>query len=119
MSVHGHLVNRPDPIGMKVADHSNEIPIFPQLLKVLALSGCIVTTDAMECQTQIVQQIIDVDASHIALNVADPPATYDRLQVLDGPCNTQPFPSSYPEGWGWFYARDPDGITVEFNGPLN
>ena len=61
----------------------------------------------------------DVGATHIALNVADLQATYDQLQALGVPCNTQPFPSSYPEGWGWFYARDPDGITVEFNGPLN
>jgi catechol 2,3-dioxygenase-like lactoylglutathione lyase family enzyme len=61
----------------------------------------------------------DVGASHIALNVADLQATYGRLQTLGVPCNTPPFPSSYPEGWGWFYARDPDGITVEFNGPLN
>jgi predicted transposase YbfD/YdcC len=35
---------------LKVADHSNEIPAIPQLLEVLAISGCIVTTDAMGCQ---------------------------------------------------------------------
>ena len=61
----------------------------------------------------------DIGATHIALNVADLQATYDRLQALGVSCNTSPFPSSYPEGWGWFYACDPDGITVEFNGPLN
>ena len=61
----------------------------------------------------------DVGTTHIALNVADLQAIYDRLQALGVPCNTAPFPSSYPERWGWFYARDPDGITVEFNGPLS
>ena len=37
---------------LKVADHTNEIPAIPQLLEVLDISGCIVTTDAMGCQTQ-------------------------------------------------------------------
>ena len=53
---------------------------------------------------QFDRQNNDVGATHIALNVADLQATYDRLQALGVSCNTQPFPSSYPEGWGWFYA---------------
>lgn len=61
----------------------------------------------------------DVGTAHVSFEVADIRATYDRLQALGISCNTPPFPSSYPEGWGWFYARDPDGITLEFNGPLN
>ena len=44
----------------KVADDSNEIPAIPQLLELLTLSGCIVTTDAMGCHPQIAQQIVDV-----------------------------------------------------------
>jgi catechol 2,3-dioxygenase-like lactoylglutathione lyase family enzyme len=61
----------------------------------------------------------DVGASHVAFVVADIQGTYERLQELGMPCNTPPYPATHPEGWGWFYARDPDGITVEFNGPLN
>jgi len=60
----------------------------------------------------------DVGSAHLALQVADLQATYDRLQAAAVPCNTPPYPSSYPPGSGWFYARDPDGMTVEFNGPL-
>ena len=33
---------------LKVADHSNEIPFIPQLLEMLSISGCIVTTDALK-----------------------------------------------------------------------
>ena len=35
---------------IKVADKSNEITAIPKLLRVLELSGCIVTIDAMGCQ---------------------------------------------------------------------
>lgn len=38
-------------------DKSNEITAFPQLLRQLALSGCIVTIDAMGCQCEIAAQI--------------------------------------------------------------
>lgn len=61
----------------------------------------------------------DVGACHVAFEVADIQATYERLRGLDVPCNNPPFPMSNRTGWGWFYARDPDGITVEFNGPLH
>jgi len=38
----------------KVDEKSNEITAIPELLKVLAISGCIVTIDAMGTQTNIV-----------------------------------------------------------------
>lgn len=60
----------------------------------------------------------DAGSPHVCFEVADLQATYERLQSLDIPCNAPPYPSSFPIGTGWFYARDPDGIAVEFNGPL-
>ena len=50
---------------IKVADKSNEIPAIPQLLKVLDVSGCIVTTDAMGCQTEIAQTVVDSDGDYV------------------------------------------------------
>ena len=38
---------------VKVDDKSNEITAIPELLKVLSLSGCIVTIDAEGCQKKI------------------------------------------------------------------
>jgi predicted transposase YbfD/YdcC len=38
---------------------SNEITAVPELLKLLSLRGTIVTTDAMNCQRAIAQQIVD------------------------------------------------------------
>jgi len=48
-----------------VADKSNEITAIPRLLEALALEGCIVTIDAMGCQTAIAQQIIDQGADYV------------------------------------------------------
>jgi predicted transposase YbfD/YdcC len=52
-SDHGGLV-----IGhIKTATKSNEITAIPELLQLLAIKGCIVTIDAMGCQTAIAGQI--------------------------------------------------------------
>lgn len=49
----------------KVDDRSNEITAIPQLLDVLEVSGCIVTTDAMGCQTAIAEKVIENDADYV------------------------------------------------------
>jgi predicted transposase YbfD/YdcC len=43
---------------VKVDEHSNEITAIPALLRLLDLHGCIVTTDALGCQKEIVRQIL-------------------------------------------------------------
>lgn len=50
---------------VKVDDKSNEITALPELLRVLALSGCIVTIDAMGCQRTIAAQIRDHEADYV------------------------------------------------------
>ncbi len=49
----------------KVDDKSNEITAIPELLRLLELAGCIVTIDAMGCQTEISQTIRDEGADYI------------------------------------------------------
>ena len=44
---------------VKVADKSNEIAAIPALLKMMAIEGAIVTVDAMGCQRDIAQQILN------------------------------------------------------------
>jgi predicted transposase YbfD/YdcC len=44
---------------------SNEIPAIPALLRQLALAGCIVTVDAMGCQTAIATQIATQQADYV------------------------------------------------------
>ncbi len=50
---------------VKVDEKSNEITALPELLRALALTGCIVTIDAMGCQTKIAQHIIDAEAEYV------------------------------------------------------
>lgn len=50
---------------LKVDDKSNEITAVPQLLRVLELSGCIVTIDAMGCQKKIAREIKEADADYL------------------------------------------------------
>src|SRR5688572_14395972 len=50
---------------LKVTDKSNEITALPRLLRVLELSGCIVTIDAMGCQRKIAKEIIESDADFV------------------------------------------------------
>lgn len=54
----------------KVDGKSNEITVIPELLRLLDVSGCIVTIDAMGCQTKIAQTIRDEKADYL-LRVKD------------------------------------------------
>jgi len=50
---------------VKTDEKPNEITAIPELLKVLALAGCIVTIDAMGCQTEIAELIIEQQADYV------------------------------------------------------
>jgi predicted transposase YbfD/YdcC len=50
---------------VKVAEKSNEIIAIPKLLDLLAIDGTIVTIDAMGCQRDIAQKIIDKKADYV------------------------------------------------------
>jgi predicted transposase YbfD/YdcC len=46
-------------------EKSNEITAIPKLLEVLELHGCIVTIDAMGCQREIAEQIVNQGADYV------------------------------------------------------
>jgi predicted transposase YbfD/YdcC len=50
---------------LKVNEKSNEITAIPALLKLLLLKGCIVTIDALGCQTEIVELIVEQEADYV------------------------------------------------------
>ncbi|MBZ0106539.1 MAG: ISAs1 family transposase [Sulfuricella denitrificans] len=50
---------------IKVDDKSNEITAIPELLKLLDLNGCLVTIDAMGCQRDIAQKILDAGGDYL------------------------------------------------------
>jgi len=50
---------------LKTAEKSNEITAIPELLNTLRLKGCIVTIDAMGCQTAITKKIRDQKGDYV------------------------------------------------------
>jgi len=65
-------------LGQVVVDaKSNEITAIPALLKLLELKGCLVTIDAMGCQTAIAEAILDREADYV-LAVKDNQPTLRR-----------------------------------------
>lgn len=49
----------------KVSEKSNEITALPELLQLLEVSGCIVTIDAMGCQTEVATKIIERGGDYV------------------------------------------------------
>jgi predicted transposase YbfD/YdcC len=66
----------------KVDEKSNEITAIPQLLQVLALSGCALTIDAMGCQKEIANAIVDRGADYVLALKANQPSLYEDVQWL-------------------------------------
>ena len=50
---------------VKVAEKSNEIVAIPKLLEMLAIEGAIVTIDAMGCQREIAQKVVEKKADYV------------------------------------------------------
>ena len=50
---------------VKVAEKSNEIIAIPKLLDMLAIEGAIITIDAMGCQRDIAQKVIEKKADYV------------------------------------------------------
>ncbi|MDJ0572432.1 MAG: ISAs1 family transposase [Pleurocapsa sp. MO_192.B19] len=66
----------------KVSKKSNEITAIPELLKVLELSGAIVTIDAIGCQTKIVSQIANQKADYLITLKKNQTGLYKRVDEL-------------------------------------
>jgi predicted transposase YbfD/YdcC len=66
----------------KVDEKSNEITAIPELLKLLALSGCIVTIDAMGTQTNIARTIVEAEADYVLSVKENQGHLYEDISVL-------------------------------------
>ena len=67
---------------IKVKNKSNEITAIPELIKVLELSGCLVTIDAMGTQTKIAQLIQDNGADYCLALKENQPNLYQEVVNL-------------------------------------
>ena len=66
----------------KVDEKSNEITAIPELLKILAISGCIVTIDAIGTQTNIAQAIIEAQADYVLSVKENQGHLFEDISVL-------------------------------------
>ncbi len=61
--------------GQVVTDETtNEITAIPQLLEPLEIKGCLVTIDAMDCQVEIADKILEKGANNLLHVKANQPA---------------------------------------------
>ncbi|MBN1305668.1 MAG: ISAs1 family transposase [Anaerolineales bacterium] len=67
---------------VKVAEKSNEITAIPQLLRTLEISGCIITIDAMGCQTEIAGEIINQEADYVLALKDNQGQLFEDVQLL-------------------------------------
>ena len=66
----------------KVEEKSNEITAIPELLKLLAISGCIVTIDAIGTQTQIAKTIMEAQADYVLSVKENQGHLFEDISVL-------------------------------------
>jgi predicted transposase YbfD/YdcC len=58
---------------------SNEIKAIPKLLEILELSGCLVTIDAIACQTEIAERIVAAGADYVLAVKKNQPKLSDEV----------------------------------------
>ncbi len=66
----------------KIKAKSNESAAIPELLKLLELTGCIVTIDAIGCQTKIAQQIVQQGGDYVLAAKQNQGHLYQDLKDL-------------------------------------
>lgn len=67
---------------VKVDEKSNEITALPQLLNLLVIKGCLVTIDAMGCQTEIADQIIEQGGDYLLAVKQNQKYLYEDIEHL-------------------------------------
>ena len=65
---------------VKTSDKSNEIRAIPELLSVLSISGATITIDAMGCQREIAEAIIDGGGDYILAVKSNQPLLHRQVQ---------------------------------------
>lgn len=68
-----------------------EITALPELLRCLAVTGCVVTIDAMGCQRAIAQQILDQEGSCVLALKQNQGSLHDEVQLSFGTVQADDF----------------------------
>jgi predicted transposase YbfD/YdcC len=65
---------------VKVESKTNEIKAIPALLKLIDITGCIITIDAIGTQTEIAKQIVDKGADYVLCLKANQPTLWNQVR---------------------------------------
>lgn len=85
---------------VKTDEKSNEITAVPKLLELLRLEGCIVTMDAMGCQRELAQQIVEKGAHYVTCLKGNQGTLLAEVQALFNEAREESFetvPHAYTE----------------------
>jgi predicted transposase YbfD/YdcC len=75
----------------KVGEKSNEITAIPSLLKMISIRGCVVSIDAMGCQTEIAKTIIEEGADYVLALKGNQGNLHDDVRELFTSASDQNF----------------------------
>jgi len=67
---------------LKTEEKSNEITAIPELLRLLDVSGCLVTIDAMGCQRAIAEQIVQQGGDYVLALKRNHEHLYEAVEAL-------------------------------------
>lgn len=65
---------------VKVSAGSNEIRAVPELLRALAVKGCVVTTDALNCQKEVAAEVRRREADYVLALKGNHGGLYERVK---------------------------------------
>jgi len=78
-AVENHLTLAQEAVDGK----SNEITAIPKLLELLDLNGALVTIDAMGCQKEIAEQIVEQGGDYVLTVKENQPTLYEEIEHLE------------------------------------
>lgn len=77
---------------LKTEKKSNEIKTIPELLAMLALKGALITIDAMGCQKEIAEKIVDKKADYLLAVKKNQKRLFEDIQTLFEGAESGTFP---------------------------
>jgi predicted transposase YbfD/YdcC len=79
---------------LAVEEKSNEITAVPQLMDMLDLQGCIITTDALNCQKTVAKKAIEKEADYVLAVKGNHPVMHDEIR-----CHMDALAAAIPAGF--------------------
>ena len=97
----------------KVAGDSNEITAVPALLERLALKGCIVTLDALHCQTETVEAIRKQEADYVITVKGNQATLHQQIRAAFGQAQASNFAEFGADEWDEYQVSEEGHGRVE------